>query len=821
MDAVTSTAAALRKLGAPRGRAGKAPRTIRTRLLRILVLALAVLLALFGAVAAEQIGAYRNASETAANARLEVTIQGLVHELQKERALTVGHVGGVDQLRGKLPAQRKATDTALAGLDRALRGRGDGAAGSVRHALARFDGLAGIRRQADTGHGRPQGTFDWFTRSINGLDLLGLGLGDVRDQRLHATYQTLMVLGYAKEFAGQERAVVLGSLTGGQFTGDGYSRFLQIRAGRLAALGAYPDSATAVQKRRLNQALGTPDARRALWYENVAVGGEGRLDAARIPADAWWRTMTSANDGLRDVQISLGHDVESRAAALERHAQRDLLLFVLIAFATVLALGVLAYDCVRSVSGPLAELAQQAREVAGRRLPQAVAAMQSGALGDRSPEPPPPLDLPAGAGAEALEVAEAFDRVQRSAFDLATEQAVLRRNATESLVSLGRRNQNLVRRQLSFINKLEQDADSATLANLFELDHLATRMRRNAESLLVLAGESSPRSWSTPQAVTDVLRAALSEVENYRRVTLRRVEAVGITGSVVAEIAHLLAELIENALSFSPPDSDVELEGRRTSAGYLIAIVDHGLGMDTQALAEANVRLSGRASFMADPSRFLGHFVVGALARKCGIEVRVGEAPTAGVVARVLVPTTLLTEPPAGRPVTDKAVLPAPRPAVARTGRATEDRQTGPAPTSPVPPAASAAQRPARTAASRSRPARPAEPQKGEPARGADAARTRNGLVKRPRRSAITAAVSESDRTSRPGPAVPARERSPEEVSGMLSTLRSAHMRGAISVEKERERERLKEEEQRATAGAERRGAGDRQNSGNDKGEAK
>ncbi|CAM5666539.1 Signal transduction histidine-protein kinase/phosphatase MprB OS=Streptomyces griseorubiginosus OX=67304 GN=DWG14_00126 PE=4 SV=1 [Streptomyces griseorubiginosus] len=166
-------------------------------------------------------------------------------------------------------------------------------------------------------------------------------------------------------------------------------------------------------------------------------------------------------------------------------------------------------------------------------------------------------------------MAEAFDRVQRAAFDLATEQAVLRRNATDSLVSLGRRNQKLVRCQISFINKLEhEDADPATLANLFELDHLATRMRRNAESLLVLAGESSPRPWGTPLALTDVLRAALSEVEEYRRVTLRRIEPAYITGSVVAEVAHLLAELVENALSFSPPDSDVEVEGRRTSAGY-------------------------------------------------------------------------------------------------------------------------------------------------------------------------------------------------------------------------------------------------------------
>ncbi|WP_366916390.1 ATP-binding protein [Streptomyces sp.] len=274
-------------------------------------------------------------------------------------------------------------------------------------------------------------------------------------------------------------------------------------------------------------------------------------------------------------------------------------------------------------------------------------------------------------------------------------------------------------------------------------------------------------------SITDVLRASLAEVEEYRRVTLRRVEPAHLTGAVVAEIAHLLAELIENALSFSPPDSDVEIEGRRTSAGYLVAIVDHGLGMDAQAIAEANVRLSGTASFMAEPTRFLGHFVVGALARKCGIEVRLGEAPAAGVVARVLVPDSLLTEAAAAPKQQAAAAVPAPR-------REPDETQL----------------------VSVAAEARPEQPKKG-----ASAARTRNGLVKRPQRSAISEAVSETDRPSRPAPAERTPDRSPEEVSGMLATLRSAHMRGGISVEKEKrkEKEQAREQEQASAQASEAR----------------
>ncbi|MEW2301003.1 nitrate- and nitrite sensing domain-containing protein [Streptomyces sp. NPDC006655] len=742
--------------------------TIRTRLLRILVLALAVLLTLLGAAAVEQVSAYRNASATADDARLEITLQGLIHELQKERGLTTGYVGGVQEFGARLPAQRKATDTARDRLDRALHGRDDTAADSVRESLGRLDGLAGIRRHADDRTGLVKDTFDWFTTTITVLDRLDLGLGDVHDATLRDAYQALQILGNAKEYTGEERAIVLGSVRAGTFRGDDYSRFMEIRAGRLAALASFPRSATDAQRRRLDAAMTTPDAERTLAYESTAVRDAGKLRGRDIPPMRWWEATTATINGLRGVQVSLGADVENRAGALEGTAQRDLLLFLLLALGTVAALGALALDCVRSVSGPLAELAQQARETAGRRLPEAVAAVQHGGSGE-TPEPPAPLAVSARAGAEVKEVAEAFDRVQRAAYDLATEQAVLRRNATDSLVSLGRRNQNLVRRQIGFINKLEhEDADPATLANLFELDHLATRMRRNAESLLVLAGESSPRPWSTPLAITDVLRASLAEVEEYRRVTLRRVEPAHLTGSVVAEIAHLLAELVENALSFSPPDSDVEIEGRRTSAGYLVAIVDHGLGMPAPAIAEANVRLSGTASFMAEPTRFLGHFVVGALARKCGIEVRLGEAPAAGVVARVLIPVNLLTEATATpkQAAAEPAVVPAPR-------REPEASQ-------PVPVAAEAAG---------------PGPQPWK--KGASAARTRNGLVKRPQRSAIPDAVSETDRADRadrPAPAEPTPRRSPEEISGMLATLRSAHMRGGISVEKEKREKQADQE---------------------------
>src|SRR5207302_1805105 len=185
---------------------------------------------------------------------------------------------------------------------------------------------------------------------------------------------------------------------------------------------------------------------------------------------------------------------------------------------------------------------------------------------------------------------------------------------------------NLVRRQLSLISDFErEELDPSALANMFELDHLATRMRRNAESVLVLVGQTSPRVWSQPLPIADVIRAALSEVEDYRRVVLRRVDPAFVTGSVITDVAHMLAELVENGLQFSSPELEVEIYGRRMGNRYLLVVVDHGIGMDPADLAAARARLRDEENFLVAPTRFLGHYVVGRLANRLGARVDLSE----------------------------------------------------------------------------------------------------------------------------------------------------------------------------------------------------
>ena len=222
--------------------------------------------------------------------------------------------------------------------------------------------------------------------------------------------------------------------------------------------------------------------------------------------------------------------------------------------------------------------------MAGQRLPAAVQEILETPVNETvvQPEVEP---VRVHAGGEVHDVEVALNKVQDSAVSLAVEQATLRRNIADAYVNLGRRNQNLLSRQLEFITQLENDeSDPETLEHLFRLDHLATRMRRNAESLLVLAGLAPPRTWSAPVAMGDVVRGALGEVEGYRRVRLRHVDDARVDGAAAADVSHVIAELVENALSFSPPDADVEVYGRRDDHGYVITIIDSGIGMHDEEL---------------------------------------------------------------------------------------------------------------------------------------------------------------------------------------------------------------------------------------------
>ena len=299
----------------------------------------------------------------------------------------------------------------------------------------------------------------------------------------------------------------------------------------------------------------------------------------------------------------------------------------------------------RQISEPVEQLSVQAQAAADVGIPSIVEAA-------RTSEELPELDeFTVDSNDELTILAASLNTMQGAAVDLAAGQAQLRRqNVSRTFVSLGRRNQNLLNRQLEFIEELEsQERDPDALENLFRLDHLATRMRRNAENLLVLAGEQTPRRWGKPIAVRDVLRAAASEIADYRRVRLGDIDPATVSGNLATDLSHLFAELLENAGSFSPPTTPIEVFGQHAESHYRLAIVDQGIGMDDDSLAEINERLANPVDFADAPSAYLGLFVVSRLAQEMGVTVRLsnadptGEGHRRGTIAFIDLPNALLS----------------------------------------------------------------------------------------------------------------------------------------------------------------------------------
>jgi signal transduction histidine kinase len=353
-------------------------------------------------------------------------------------------------------------------------------------------------------------------------------------------------------------------------------------------------------------------------------------------------STTGTLDSIGAVQRSLVAATVNRATALRQSAiitasviGAAVLIVLLLALILTTLVG-------RSMVRPLRRLRSGALEVAGVRLPETVRRM-SDSDGAGVPLEVEPIDV--DSSDEIGEVARAFDQVHREALRLAANEAALRGNVNAMFVNLSRRSQSLVERQIRLIDDLEQgEQDADRLSNLFQMDHLATRMRRNSENLLVLAGHDASRRWNQPVALVDVLRAAVSEIEQYERVTLNVQPGIAVRGHAVNDVVHLLAELAENATSFSSADTPVVVAGHLlSSGGVLLDITDQGVGMGAEEMAHANWRLDNPPVVDVAVSRRMGLFVVARLAARHGIRVRLRPAPAGGLTALVWLPDEVVS----------------------------------------------------------------------------------------------------------------------------------------------------------------------------------
>jgi signal transduction histidine kinase len=473
------------------------------------------------------------------------------------------------------------------------------------------------------------------------------------DAALVDTVRVVGLISGMKEEVSQEQAILTSALT------PDLVGATQLQRGQLSAINAaqaeqqadqaqFSLTATGSQQQLYENALSSAQADRAQAQvqEAIALALNGG-SSAENPA------FTDAANGSAYLVASL-HTVEqgfmssiiSQSGSLRDRAITSALIEG-IAVLLVLALALFFTMAVgRSMIRPLHKLRAGALEVAGVRLPETVRWMSEGNA--EVPLKVEPIEV--DSTDEIGEVARAFDQVHKEAVRLAANEAALRGNINAMFVNLSRRSQSLVERQIRLIDDLELgEQDSERLASLFQMDHLATRMRRNSENLLVLAGHELSRRWTEPVALVDVLRAAVSEIEHYERVTLNIQPEISVRGQAVYDVVHLLSELAENATAFSPAKTLVNVSGHLlSSGGALLDITDQGVGMQAEEMAHANWRLDNPPVVDVAVSRRMGLFVVARLAARHGIRVRLRPGPMGGLTALVWLPDEVITREPLG-----------------------------------------------------------------------------------------------------------------------------------------------------------------------------
>jgi signal transduction histidine kinase len=440
-----------------------------------------------------------------------------------------------------------------------------------------------------------------------------------------------------------------------------------------ASISSFNSGASAADRQMYLDTVTGPEVdARAQLLTQIQTRADANLGAA---ANVQPTTVQDAGDGsaglLRDAELKLNTELksltDSLASAAKAQAFQDggiLAGALLIAFLVTLMVA-------RSLVQSLRRLRSGALEVARTKLPQSVQRILADPdpikASNRAVEP-----VPVFTADEIGEVARSFDVVHGQAVRLAAEQAVLRDNVNAIFINLSRRSQTLVERQLALIDRLEKDEqDPDQLANLFELDHLATRMRRNSESLLVLSGSGLAKRMSRPVPIGELVGAAVSEVEQYARIDVGAPPAASVLGRVVNDLIHLVAELLDNATSYSEPNTRVSVRIARTRSRELaIQITDRGVGMSEDDVRLANERLANPPDIDVGVTRRMGLYVVARLARRHNIRVklRANEDIDGGTVALIVIPEELVHRPgdEQGGPLgTGDSLTPAPQPAAA------------------------------------------------------------------------------------------------------------------------------------------------------------
>lgn len=625
------------------------PGTVRAKIISLLMLPVVSLLALWGFATvstAQDVARLRQLQRVDEEVRRPVA--AAVAALQNERKAAMLQAADPGPAHDSALKERAGrTDTALDAL-RLDDGHTIADTGNLPGKVAgRLDHFLGLTQELRTDHGsrRDAGddegvVYDRYTATLTAAFAVSGALTGIQDDSLGSDARVLLELARADEMLAREDALLAVAARAGTLK----DRPLRLFTGAVDTRRSLTETAgadlPATERTAWREFTARPSYRSIQAAEDQVLAAAPGSDAARaVPATDWQRAADDVRGELHSIGAGAGDRAADRADPLAHGLLSPSGAAVIFGCVAVAASLVISVRIGRALVVELVSLRNSALEIARRKLPLAMQRLRAGEELDIRAEAPPGL----ASRDEIGQVGEALGTVHRAALSAAVERAELADGISGVFVNLARRSQVLVHRQLNLLDSMERRADDPDeLSDLFRLDHLTTRMRRHAESLIILSGAAPGRAWRMPVSLTNVVRAAVSEIEDYARVEVSRLPDAAVKGTAVADLTHLLAELVENAAQFSPPHTKVRITGEPVGNGYALEIEDRGLGMGPELLGDANRRIEQAEALDLFDSDRLGLFVVSRLAVRHRIKVQLRTSPYGGTTAVVLLPTELL-----------------------------------------------------------------------------------------------------------------------------------------------------------------------------------
>jgi signal transduction histidine kinase len=579
-------------------------------------------------------------------------VTNLAHAMEDERDQTAGFIASNRPAAGVAAIQRdySATDAMARKVQSAAAGIGTAFPSSTRvkvtAVLDRINDLKGLRDAALRTQLPALQVITDYSESIADLSSLNdeIAQGSA-DATLENDVHTLGSLSRMVQDVSTQRALLYAAFILHRFEPGVLQNLITAQAAQAGDLTTFQTSASLAEQQIFNNTVTGQSDGVALLLEQhaIAVGSPQTADLGFNPAAApqrWYSTMSDMIGQMRVVEGQVAGSVIAQSQALQGGPERSALLTGILTGTFLLLVVLATLLFARSLVLPLRRLRAGALDIATSSLPARV--RELGETSDSSVN----LDVQpinVQSADEIGQVARAFDLVHSEAVRLAGNEAILRRNVSGMFVSLSRRSQSLIERLAQMLQSAsQQEQDPGLRSELSAMESLVIRMRRNAENLLVLAGYESVRRWSGPVSLEELVRAAVSEIEQHSRVSLDIQPGIVVAGQAGSDVVHLLVELIENATKFSPRDTRVQVLGYPpSSGGVLLEIHDNGVGVSPDRLAEINQRLDDPPVADVSVLRHMGLFAVSHLAARHGVRVRLLAEPAAGLSALVWLPDSI------------------------------------------------------------------------------------------------------------------------------------------------------------------------------------